>query len=186
MHVQNTEYRIQNTEYRIQNVGPSLTWTVTDGADPVGDKDLTADAVGLQTAQTNDHESGEPQERLRFEPSIPGTHSVWAHRLCRATQSGTEDWRGDDIEANENRSTSIQDTHESPRMNAHLMHFPMHTTYRQLVSSPPPPPVWFHLLTYACFSPARCGWIAIVCFSVSAFAFARPCRSMIFAGWACS
>ena len=81
-------YRI----YRItelQNVGPSLTWTVTDGADHVRDKGWAADAVGLQVAQTYDHESGEPQEWLRFEPSTPGTHCVWAYRLYRSTQSGT-------------------------------------------------------------------------------------------------
>ena len=79
---------------------------VTDGADLVRDKDLTADAVGLQTAPTYEYESGESQERWRFEPSISGTHSVCAHRLDRATQSVTGDWRGEVIEANEDRPMS--------------------------------------------------------------------------------
>ena len=62
---------------------------VNAGAGIARDKGWAADAVGLQVAQTYDHESGEPQEWLRFEPSTPGTHCVWAHRLYRATQSLT-------------------------------------------------------------------------------------------------
>ena len=73
--IQNTEYRIQNTECRVFCDG-----RVTDAADPVRDKGQTADAVRLQTAQIYDLELGEPQERFRFEPSIPGTHCVNAHR----------------------------------------------------------------------------------------------------------
>ena len=74
---------------------------------PARGKGWTADAVGLRAAQTNDHESGEPQEWFRFEPSISGTHYVCAHRLDRAVQSVTGDWRGEDIEANEDRPMSI-------------------------------------------------------------------------------
>ena len=80
---------------------------VNGGGGTARGKGGTADAVGLQVAQTYDHESGEPQERFRFEPSISGTHSVCAHRLDRATQSVTGDWRGEVIEANEDRPTSI-------------------------------------------------------------------------------
>ena len=104
-----TEYRIQNTEYRIQNTEcrafPDIRSTLE--LTTARDKGGTADAVGLQAAQTYDHESGEPQERFRIEPSISGTHSGCAHRLDRATQSVTGDWRGEVIEANEDRPMSI-------------------------------------------------------------------------------
>ena len=59
-------YRIQNTEYRIQNTEcrafPDMP--VNAGAGTARGKGWTADAVGLQAAQTYesyDHESGEPQ-----------------------------------------------------------------------------------------------------------------------------
>ena len=93
--------RIQNTECR---AFPDMP--VNAGAGTARDKGWTADAVGLQAAQTYDHESGEPQEWFRFEPFTSGTQSVCAHRLYRSTQSGTAHWRGEDIEANEDRSTS--------------------------------------------------------------------------------
>ena len=130
---------VQNTEYRIQNVGPSLTGRVNDGADPARGKGSTAEAVGLHTARTYDHESGESQEWIRFEPSISGAHCVCAHRLYRSTQSVTEHWRGEDIEANENRSTSTHDAREPHCMNAHYTLIPaQHTAHSTQMTSPPP------------------------------------------------
>ena len=79
---------------------------VNAGAGTARGKGWTADAVGLRTAETSDHESGGAQEQFRFEPSISGTHSVCAHRLDRTTQSMTGHWRGEVIEANEDRTTS--------------------------------------------------------------------------------
>ena len=175
MRIQNTEYRIQNTECRaFSDIRSTLELT------PARGKGWTADAVGLQAAQTYDHESGEPQERFRIEPSISGTHSGCAHRLDRATQSVTGHWRGEVIEANENRSTSIQDAHELPCTNALSVHIPTHATHRHTACQQPPP----CLVSLACLrlrSSVRSRQVAIICFSISAFALARPRRSILLA-----
>ena len=81
--------RLPTKEYRKQNIQNTECRAFPDmpvnaGAGIARDKGWAADAVGLQVAQTYDHESGEPQEWLRFEPSTPGTHCVWAHRLYGA------------------------------------------------------------------------------------------------------
>ena len=82
-------------------------------------------------------------------PSLELTLSGCAHRLDRATQSVTGHWRGEVIEANENRSTSIQDAHECPARTPFLCTSQrMRHTDTQLVSSPPP--VWFHLPACVC------------------------------------
>ena len=114
-----------------------------------------------QAAQTYDHESGEPQERFRIEPSISGTHSGCAHRLDRATQSVTGHWRGEIIKANENRSTSIQDAHELPCTNALSVHIPTHATHRHTACQQPPP----CLVSLACLrlrSSVRSRQVAII------------------------
>ena len=107
------------------------------------------------------HESGEPREWFRFEPSISGTHSGCAHRLDRATQSVTGHWRGEVIEANENRSTSIQDAHELPCTNALSVHIPTHATHRHTACQQPPP----CLVSLACLrlrSSVRSRQVAII------------------------
>ena len=82
----NTEYRIQNTECRaFPDIRSTLELTTAR------DKGGTADAVGLQAAQTYDHESGEPQERFRIEPSISGTHSALWQTQTLAVRTG---WTG--------------------------------------------------------------------------------------------
>ena len=86
-----------------------MTGRVNGGGGTARGKGGTADAVGLQVAQTYDHESGRSprKEWFRFEPFTSGIQSVYAHRLYRSTQSGTAHWRGEDIKANEDKSTSI-------------------------------------------------------------------------------
>ena len=117
-------------------------------------------------------------------PSLELTLAVRTrHRLDRATQSGTGHWRGEVIEANENKSTSIQDARELPRTKALFVHIPTHATHRHTACQQPPP----CLVSLACLrlrSSVRSRQVAIICFSISPFALARPRRSMLLA-WAC-
>ena len=148
--MQNTEYRIQNTEYRIQNVGPSLTCRSTLELTTARDKGGTADAVGLQAAQTYDHESGEPQEWFRFEPSIHPWNS-----LClgaQVVQVNTESDRTSARRRHRDEREYIDEHTECARTALHerpfSAHPSVHNTQNNMTTAPPL--VWFHLPAYVC------------------------------------